>query len=98
MNGCYDVTQTIQPSKYVTEYDSMHQAPGGLADRQYAKGLEMGRRGDVITISRRGVWSAAHGDGAGHTFSYETLGLHACTLNLIEGWLVGGATIRKAGA
>lgn len=59
---------------------------------QYTQGLEMARRGDEVHIAINCVWSAKRLDG-GFISSYETIGLHACTADLLRGWLDGGATI-----
>jgi len=76
---------------YRTPYDTQHEKTG-YKTKQYQKGLEMARDCYVVYIARNGVWSSDNRDGS-TTFSYEGIGYHACTADLLQGWLDGGVTI-----
>ena len=76
---------------YRSDYDPQH-IKTGYKDKQYNTGLTMAQTCYRIHISRYGVWSSDNKDGS-TTFSCETLGLHACTADLLQGWIDGGATI-----
>lgn len=83
---------------YRTEYDEIRSA---YREEQYQKGRQMAREGAHVHIARNSVWSATYPDTISSTgcrmtrsvFSYETLGLHANTADLLRGWLEGGAPI-----
>jgi hypothetical protein len=71
-----------------TPFDTVHGA-----DTQYAKGLEYAAKYPNVSIANNGVWSAQDDSGMNAIFSYETIGLHANTRELVRGFLDGGATI-----
>ena len=93
-------TATMSPDVFRTPFDALP-ANRDYATAQYAKGLAMAREGWEIHIAATGVWSARMAaerrpDGTvvyRHIASVEVLGLHACTADLVRGWLDGGATI-----
>ena len=82
----------LNPDNFTTDYDTRPD----YASKQYAHGREIGEQFDYISISYRGVWSAGsyeldmHGP---HCFSYETIGLHAHTSDLLRGFLDSGKPI-----
>lgn len=76
---------------YRTDYDPQH-VKTGYKEKQYNRGLQMAGECHKVHIARNGVWSSDNKDGS-TTFSCETLGLHACTADLLQGWLDGGVTI-----
>lgn len=67
-------------------------SPASYAEEQYQAGLKLAQQGAEIHIAINGVWSARMPDGA-HISSYEKLGYHGRTSNLVQGWIDGGATI-----
>jgi hypothetical protein len=100
-NGYTELTE-LAPEEYLnwqsfdTEGDSY---PGnvqrGYAEEQYQKGLEIGRKNDVVFICGNGTWGAernAPGQNS-YTTSYEGIGYHACTKDLLHGFLDSGAPV-----
>jgi hypothetical protein len=85
-----DVSKTIRWEDYVTHYDSLPQNAPRHAE-QYETGRRMAREGQTIFIAVNSVWSSQK-PGC-FTSSYEKLGYHSCTADLIRGWVDGGATI-----
>jgi hypothetical protein len=83
---------TLRPADYTTPYDHLHVGTPYPA-AQYDKGIQHAEQGYTIHISRTGCWSAVRPDELGGTFSYERIGYHACTSDLVRGWIDGGATI-----
>jgi hypothetical protein len=81
----------LDPSKFVTESDARNKARGYDAE-QYAKGLEIGKNAKTIYISCGSVWSAELKSGSS-LLSYEGIGYHACTADLLRGFLDSGCAI-----
>lgn len=80
----------LNPSDFVTEFDA-YPRNAKYAEEQYQKGLDHGIKGWLISIDVDGRWSASR-DGV-HITSYERIGYHACTADLVRGWVDGGAAI-----
>ena len=81
----------LNPDNFITRYDS---CPDNLeyAEEQYKKGLEVGNKSREINISYNGVWSATDIYGY-NMISYERIGYHACTKDLLKGFLDSNAKI-----
>ena len=78
----------LNPENFVTLYDgSDKHLKNGYGVEQYKKGLKIGQEFDYITLSYKGVWSAGNDDGRSHCRSYEGIGYHACTADLLRGFL-----------
>jgi hypothetical protein len=60
--------------------------------KQYEKGLQYGRDAVKVTIGVNSVWGATMKDG-GHVGSYEKIGYHACTADLLQGFIDSGVPI-----
>lgn len=80
----------LNPQNFVTDFDSMHKQE--KKDAQYQKGLEIGQTSHEITINYKSVWSA-QGLDSSHTSSYEGIGYHAVTSDLLRGFLDSGTPI-----
>ena len=89
---------------YSTPFDRLHERHGGsdpdYALNQYRKGVMLANKRATIYVAHNGVWSAtiphqidSIGDGPSFLSTYETLGHHACTSYLIQGWIDGRACI-----
>ncbi len=78
------------PINFQTEFDTMP-CNKDLHDRQYQLGLQTGRDYEVIIISAYSTWSAQ----SPHRFctSCEGIGYHACTADLLRGFIDSGAPI-----
>ena len=83
--------QYLIPDYFTTPFDSLH-VNNGYADKQYQKGLDLGHNARYITIVLNGAWSSMMLDASLHT-SCETIGLHACTADLLRGFIDSKATI-----
>lgn len=77
------------PSNFLTDYDTNNQT---YIAEQFYKGLNTGREATQITISIRNVWSARLPSGY-MIYSYETIGWHAGTAALLQGFLASGVKI-----
>jgi len=68
-----------------------------LAAEQYRRGLDMGKVSTQVHISSNGVWGATqpskYGDGVCSVQSYEGIGYHACTKDLLHGFIDSGVEI-----
>lgn len=79
--------------QFGTEFDKMWKhVVNGTADQKYNEGLEIGRQLEEIHISQTGVWSGPTKDG-GYLTSYERIGYHVCTKDLLHGFLDSGTPI-----
>lgn len=92
-----DVTATIRPEDYVTEFDKMPSSDPKYRERQYNEALALAQQKDaIIYISLTSSWSASYTNERGNTVdvvAYERLGYHRDTDALVRGWLDGGAKI-----
>jgi len=57
--------------------------------KQYERGLEVGRESEYVTICKDGTWSARSLEGV-ITTSYERIGYHSGTAALLQGFLDSG--------
>lgn len=81
----------LDPNNFLTEYDEQNKARG-YDQEQYRKGLETGRAAKSIHISENSVWGAEMKSG-GMLSSSEGIGYHACTADLLRGFLDSGCEI-----
>lgn len=81
----------LRPELFVTQFDFQHK--GKYDIEQYEKGKRQGEQAVVITISVSGTWGSSNKSGSS-TSSYEGIGYHACTADLLRGFLESGAPIR----
>jgi hypothetical protein len=77
----------LTPEKFSTPLDS-----NAWNKIQYNKGLSIGRKAKEIHIACDSTWSARMLDG-GYMSSYESVGYHANTKELLQGFLDSGAEI-----
>lgn len=88
--------QHVQWQHFVSAFDSYNPAHAG---EQYRKGRRLADEGAIIYISRDAGWSYETPPSRDYqtawssTMTYETLGLHSNTAQLVLGWLDGGACI-----
>jgi hypothetical protein len=80
----------LNPELFKTAFDA-----ATIADKQYETGLATGREvrsnGGQVTIGQNDVWGAHHGNTS--ISSYEKLGYHANTADLLRGFLDSGVEI-----
>jgi hypothetical protein len=62
------------------------------AEKAYQKGVETGKSARYVFISANGTWGAVMLDG-GMITSYEGIGYHAHTADLLHGFIDSGAAI-----
>ncbi len=84
------VSDYLNPQNFVTDWDSMHGAEKRAA--KYAEGLRIGTESREIFINYKSVWGAKGLNGS-HTSSYEGIGYHAITSELLRGFLDSGKPI-----
>ena len=71
----------LDPSLFKTDFDTKENV-----QNQYRLGFSLGNRSKTIYISVNSTWSADLEDG-GHIVSYERIGYHCCTKDLLQGFL-----------
>lgn len=84
------------PDLFVTPWDTLPEnIARNIAQQQYNHGLSIGQEYPVITIGAHTVWSAEKplSDGSRSLMSYEGIGYHACTADLLRGFLASPARI-----
>jgi hypothetical protein len=79
------------PDLFKSEFDDL--SPSTYADDQYAQGLQVGRNAYEISIACNGTWGSVNKDGS-TTRSYEKIGYHGRTCDLLQGFLDSGTPIR----
>lgn len=79
----------LNPDNFVTSYDSLSYTN---AAQQYIKGLMAREHYKNVFISANGTWGA-HTHTGGLVTSYEGIGYHANTADLLRGWLDSGIPI-----
>jgi len=88
-----DAMEYLNWQQFATPFDSL---PSHVADktaeRQYQAGLDIGHNATEIHLSYRGVWSSRNKSGSS-TGSYEGIGYHAWTCELLHGFLDSGTPI-----
>ena len=80
----------LHPEKFQTVTDSL--PPSKYAQEQHQKGLLTGLHAREITVSCSSVWGATMLDG-GALSSYEGIGYHSRTAELLQGFLDSGCKI-----
>lgn len=80
----------LDPENFRTEND--HLPPSKYAKEQHEKGLLTGLRSRQISIAINSVWGAIGLDGSS-TSSYEGIGYHSRTAELLQGFLDSGCRI-----
>lgn len=80
----------LNPQLFTTGFDDA--SPYG-ADEQYRKGLAIGSASEEVVIAVNSTWSARGLDGSSTT-SYEKIGFHANTADLLRGFIDSGCQIR----
>jgi hypothetical protein len=83
----YTADDFRNPSNFRTEYDS---AAGGA--EAYAKGRRIGAKAQEVTIAINDTWGATS-DNGGHITSYQRIGYHADTAELLRGILDSGCKL-----
>jgi hypothetical protein len=67
------------------------------AQEQYQHGLDIGKASHQVHISANGTWGATQpskfGDNVSHVSSSEGIGYHACTKDLLHGFIDSGVEI-----
>lgn len=94
-NGYSELT-ALPPEAYLNWREFGGQGGSAeYADKQYEKGLKVGRDNDYIFISANGTWGAMRDRPRDHSMitSYEGIGYHGCTDALLHGFLDSGAPI-----
>jgi hypothetical protein len=81
----------LHPERFVTEYDGVKNE--AYRKQQYTKGLEQGKRACCIWIAANGTWGADTLEG-GFISSYEGIGYHAGTADLLRGFLDSGCQVK----
>jgi len=85
----HEAVDFLQPELFVTAYDTNHD----YAKAQYRKGLDIGSRAAYVSISIYGTWSAQMKNG-GSMSSYEKIGYHIHTAELLRGFIHTGVMIK----
>jgi hypothetical protein len=80
----------LNPVLFKSEFDDL--SPSTYADDQYAQGRQVGRNAFEITIACNGTWGSVNKDGS-VTNSYERIGYHGRTSDLLQGFLDSGTPI-----
>lgn len=78
----------LNPDNFKTDTD--HLPEKGYAEQQFQKGLRISNESKEVGVGAGGTWWAAGKDGS-HTTSYEGIGYHSCTADLLRGLLAGSA-------
>ena len=80
----------LDPSRFRTPYDGE-----GADEEQYAKGLKIATEFAEVHIAVNSVWSASKRTDAqsSNMQSFETIGYHAGTSDLLRGFLAGTARV-----
>ena len=84
-----DATAFLRPEDFRTEYDARQPE---YAREQYGKGYKLASWAHCIYITCGSTWAASYVQGV--VTSYEGIGYHACTADLLRGFLDGDAPIR----
>jgi hypothetical protein len=79
----------LNPEDFRTSYDASHTT---YKAEQYAHGLAVSNASLRVGVTAGGTWFAEGKDGS-FTSSYEGVGYHACTADLLRGFLDGSAEV-----
>lgn len=82
----------LEPERFVSPLDALLPADSPYRVEQFATGKRTSDDNDVVIIDSTGVWSATRANG--YTTSYERIGYHSGTVELLRGFLAGTAEIR----
>jgi hypothetical protein len=90
-NG-YTELERLDYSEYLNwqKFDTPQDTPD-RGKSQYEKGLAYGREAEFITLSYKGVWGCVKGNST--VTSYEGIGYHSNTKELLRGFIDSGAVI-----
>lgn len=84
----------LNPELFVTEYDNLSShIEQGTKEKQYRTGLKVSREAKCVFISAYGTWGADLGNGTSLS-APEGIGYHACTADLLKGFLDGPAPVK----
>lgn len=84
----------LDPSGFRTSYDdNPANVANGRAAAQYATGLQHATEYPRVGISASGTWFASDGPDGSHVTTYEGIGYHANTADLLRGLLAGTAEV-----
>lgn len=78
----------LHPELFGTDWDNRPE----YAEEQYQEGLKTGRESREVFITCGGTWGA-HGLSGSQTTSYEGIGYHAHTADLLRGFIASGVKI-----
>jgi hypothetical protein len=82
----------LNPSSFITDFDGLpSHINRGYALKQHNKGIEIGKEYHKIHIDEHSLWSASSPNSL--CSSYEGIGYHACTADLLSGFLQSPAAI-----
>jgi len=81
----------LEPERFRTEWESMFPFENRHRE-QYKYGLKVGSEADVVFIGYSSIWSAKLKSGV-HLQSFEGIGYHAFTADLLRGFLDSGVKI-----
>lgn len=79
----------LKPENFITSFDATHV---DICKDQYLKGLQYSQESSTIGISASGVWWA-EGKDESFTDSFEVIGYHTGTADLLRGFLAGPAKL-----
>jgi hypothetical protein len=80
----------LDPKNFITDYDK---TLDDYAKEQYEKGLNTGKEFALISIGASSVWSASMNGRGSLLSSYEGIGYHSCTADLLRGFLDSPAKV-----
>ena len=99
MNTTYDQLNALpaaafrNPINFITPFDTWHEnVSKGYARKQYEKGRAISQNARAVYVSANGTWCAKMRDGT-FVSSCEGIGYHACTADLLRGFLDGYAPL-----
>jgi hypothetical protein len=89
-------SETCSPETFLHPEEFRQQSDFARRDNyqqeQYERGLPIGRTSVHVWIGFNGVWSAKPNSG-GSLVSYERIGYHSCTADLLRGFIDSGCTL-----
>lgn len=80
-----DMLIQVDPNDFRTDFDGLHDGTA-YPEQQFAAGEKLAKEGYVLTIGQSGTWVASRSE-RDTIVSYERLGYHACTKDLLRGFL-----------
>ena len=92
----YSILNNLAPAAFLVAADFKTMFDGAAnaeyRTKQYEQGLAIGKRSQYVTIACNGTWGAQGLDGSS-TCSYEGIGYHAGTADLLQGFIDSGVPI-----